>query len=175
MYVGGEPIDLNLAPTRLSSGLEVLRLSSSGSGTGAGKFEMTIGGDCPTCSLSQDNSGNNVLGMSQSAAVRVGGYGFKPSSQVNVFISSTTRLLGFFKADGDGAFLGSVKVPTDLPSGNHTIQVSGFTADDVIRSVSVGITVAKTAPKGCRTTKVKGKTRTVCPKKPVKKKVAKKK
>lgn len=174
MYVGGEPIDLNIAPTTLPDGVQVLRLSSGGT-TGGGKFEMTIGGDCPTCSVSQTNSGDNVLGMSQSAAVRVGGYGFGPGSQVNVFVNSTTRLIGFFKADGDGAFLGSVKVPTDLEGGNHTIQVSGFTADNVIRSVSVGITVAKTAPKGCRTTKVKGKTRTVCPTKPVKKKVVVKK
>jgi hypothetical protein len=174
MYVGGEAIDLNIAPTTLPSGVQVLKLSSGGS-TGGGRFEMTIGGDCPTCSISQNNSGDNVLGMSQSAGVRVGGYGFGPGSQVNVFINSTTRLIGFFKADGDGAFLGTVKVPTDLPGGNHTIQVSGFTADNVIRSVSVGVTVAKSAPRGCRTTKVKGKTRTVCPTKPTKKKVVKKK
>jgi hypothetical protein len=174
MYVGGEAIDLNIAPTTLPSGVQVLKLSSGGS-TGGGRFEMTIGGDCPTCSISQNNSGDNVLGMSQSAGVRVGGYGFGPGSQVNVFINSTTRLIGFFKADGDGAFLGSVKIPTDMPGGNHTIQVSGFTADNVIRSVSVGVTLAKTAPKGCRTTKVKGKTRTVCPTKPTKKKVVKKK
>jgi hypothetical protein len=37
------------------------------------------------------------------------------------------------------------------------------------------VTVAKSAPRGCRTTKVKGKTRTVCPTKPTKKKVVKKK
>jgi len=174
MYVGGEPIDLNIAPTTLPSGVQVLKLSSGGS-TGGGRFEMTIGGDCPTCSVSQNNSGDNVLGMSKSAGVRVGGYGFSPGSQVNVFINSTTRLIGFFKADGDGAFLGSVKIPTDMPGGNHTIQVSGFTADNVIRSVSVGVTLAATAPKGCKTTKVKGKTRTVCPTKPKKKVVAKKK
>jgi hypothetical protein len=174
MYVGGEAIDLNIAPTTLPSGVQVLKLSSGGS-TGGGRFEMTIGGDCPTCSISQNNSGDNVLGMSQSAGVRVGGYGFGPGSQINVFINSTTRLIGFFKADGDGAFLGTVKVPTDMPGGNHTIQVSGFTADNVIRSVSVGVTLAKSAPRGCRTTKVKGKTRTVCPTKPTKKKVVKKK
>jgi hypothetical protein len=94
---------------------------------------------------------------------------------VNVFVSSTTRLIGFFKADGDGAFLGSVKVPTDLPRGNHTIQVSGFTADNVIRSVSVGITVARATPKACRVVKRKGKKPvTVCPKKTTKKVVKKK-
>ena len=179
MYVGGEPIDLNIAPATLpGTNVRVLRMSSGGTtpaGSG-GKFEMTIGGDCPTCGISQDNSGNNVLGMEQAAAVRVGGYGFGPGSQVNVFVSSTIRLIGFFKADGDGAFLGTVKVPSDLPRGNHTIQVSGFTADNVIRSVSVGITVNRATPSGCRVVRKKGKKPvTVCPKKPAAKKVVKKK
>ena len=175
MYVGGTPVDLDITPTTLTTGMQVVKMSTSGAGGGGGKFEMTIGGDCPTCSVSQSNDGDFVLGMSQSAAVRVGGYGFAPGRQVNVFVSSTTRLIGFFKADEDGAFLGSVKVPTDLPSGNHTVQVSGFTADNVIRSVSVGITVGKTAPKGCTTKKIKGKTRTLCPSKVTKKKATKKK
>ena len=86
----------------------------------------------------------------------------------------TTRLIGFFKAEGDGAFLGTLKVPTDVPRGNHTVQVSGFTADNVIRSESVGITVIRAAPSGCRVVRKKGKKPvTVCPKKPAAKKVVK--
>ncbi len=167
-YEGGAPVVLTSEPVTVG-GVQSVKLG--GTSAGGGKFEMTIGGDCPTCAVTQSNTGDSVLGMEQAAAVRVGGYGFGPSSQVNVFVSSTTRLIGFFKADGDGAFLGSVKVPTDLPRGNHTIQVSGFTADNVIRSVSVGITVDKATPKGCRVVKRKGKKPvTVCPKKKVVKK-----
>lgn len=175
MYVGGRAIDLTIrpAPDRVL-GNDVLRMSSAGDGTGAGAFEMTIGGDCPTCGVTQQ-SNKYVLGLEQSAGVRVGGYGFAPQSQINVFVSSTTRLIGSFKADGDGAFLGSVAVPSNLDNGNHTIQVSGFTADGVIRSVSVGVTVAKATPKGCRVVKRKGKKPvTVCPKKTTKKVVKKK-
>jgi hypothetical protein len=172
-YEGGAPVVLTSEPVTVG-GVQSVKLG--GTSAGGGRFEMTIGGDCPTCAVTQSNTGDDVLGMEQAAAVRVGGYGFGPSSQVNVFVSSTTRLIGFFKADGDGAFLGSVKVPNDLPRGNHTIQVSGFTADNVIRSVSVGITVAKATPKGCRVVKRKGKKPvTVCPKKTVKKVVKKKK
>ena len=167
-YEGGVPVVLTSEPVTVG-GVQSVKLG--GTSAGGGKFEMTIGGDCPTCAVTQSNTGDSVLGMEQAAAVRVGGYGFGPSSQVNVFVSSTTRLIGFFKADGDGAFLGSVKVPNDLPRGNHTIQVSGFTADNVIRSVSVGITVDKATPKGCRVVKRKGKKPvTVCPKKVTKKK-----
>jgi hypothetical protein len=172
-YEGGAPVVLTSEPVTVG-GVQSVKLG--GTSAGGGRFEMTIGGDCPTCAVTQSNTGDDVLGMEQAAAVRVGGYGFGPSSQVNVFVSSTTRLIGFFKADGDGAFLGSVKVPTDLPRGNHTIQVSGFTADNVIRSVSVGITVDKATPKACRVVKRKGKKPvTVCPKKTVKKVVKKKK
>jgi hypothetical protein len=168
VYEGGAPVVVTSEPVTVG-GVQSVKLG--GTTAGGGKFEMTIGGDCPTCAVTQSNTGDSVLGMEQAAAVRVGGYGFGPSSQVNVFVSSTTRLIGFFKADGDGAFLGSVKVPTDLPRGNHTIQVSGFTADNVIRSVSVGITVDKATPKGCRVVKRKGKKPvTVCPKKKVVKK-----
>ena len=166
-YEGGAPVVLTSEPVTVG-GVQSVKLG--GTSAGGGRFEMTIGGDCPTCAVTQSNTGEEVLGMEQAAAVRVGGYGFGPSSQVNVFVSSTTRLIGFFKADGDGAFLGSVKVPNDLPRGNHTIQVSGFTADNVIRSVSVGITVAKATPKACRVVKRKGKKPvTVCPKKTTKK------
>jgi hypothetical protein len=178
MYVGGEAIDLTIRPAQdRVTGRSVLRMSSAGQGsTGAGAFELTIGGDCPTCAVTQESNGNNVLGLEQSAGVRVGGYGFGPQSQINVFVSSTTRLIGFFKADGDGAFLGTVKVPTDLPRGNHTIQVSGFTADNTIRSVSLGVTVEKATPAGCRVVKRKGKKPvTVCPKKPAAKKAPAKK
>jgi len=176
MYVGGRPIDLTIAATQdRTTRNDVLRMSSAGDGTGAGRFEMTIGGDCPTCAVTQQSNKNYVLGLEQSAGVRVGGYGFAPQSQINVFVSSTTRLIGSFKADGDGAFLGSVAVPSDLPTGTHTIQVSGFTADNTIRSVSLGVSVAKATPSGCRVVKRKGKKPvTVCPKKPAKKKVTKK-
>jgi len=167
-YEGGAPVVLTTEPVTVG-GVQSVKLG--GTTAGGGKFEMTIGGDCPTCEVTQSNTGDSVLGMEQAAAVRVGGYGFATFSQVNVFVSSTTRLIGFFKADGDGAFLGSVKVPNDLPKGNHTIQVSGFTADNVIRSVSVGITVDKATPKGCRVVKKKGKKPvTVCSKKKVTKK-----
>ena len=170
VYEGGAPVVVTSQPVTVN-GVQSVRLG--GTSAGGGKFEMTIGGDCPTCAVTQENDGKNVLGMEQAAAVRVGGYGFGPGSQVNVFVSSTTRLIGFFKADGDGAFLGSVKIPTDLPGGNHTVQVSGFTADNVIRSVSVGVTVARATPKACRVVKRKGKKPVVtCPKakKTVKKK-----
>lgn len=171
VYEGGAPVVVTSEPVTVGG---VQSIKVGGTTAGGGKFEMTIGGDCPTCAVTQSNTGDNVLGMEQAAAVRVGGYGFGPGSQVNVFVSSTTRLIGFFKADGDGAFLGSVKVPTDLPGGNHTVQVSGFTADNVIRSVSVGITVAKATPKACTVVKRKGKKPVVtCPK--VTKKVVKKK
>lgn len=173
VYEGGAPVVVTSQPVTVN-GIQSIRLG--GTSAGGGKFEMTIGGDCPTCAVTQENDGKNVLGMEQAAAVRVGGYGFGPGSQVNVFVSSTTRLIGFFKADGDGAFLGAVKVPTDLPGGNHTVQVSGFTADNVIRSVSVGITVAKATPKACKVVKRKGKKPVVtCPKKTTKKVVKKKK
>jgi hypothetical protein len=171
VYEGGAPVVVTSQPVTVN-GVQSIRMG--GTSAGGGKFEMTIGGDCPTCAVTQENDGKNVLGMEQAAAVRVGGYGFGPGSQVNVFVSSTTRLIGFFKADGDGAFLGSVKVPNDLPRGNHTVQVSGFTADNVIRSVSVGVTVARATPKACRVVKRKGKRPvTVCPK--AKKTVKKKK
>jgi hypothetical protein len=171
VYEGGAPVVVTSERATVG-GIQSVKIGGT---SGSGKFEMTIGGDCPTCAVTQENDGKNVLGMEQAAAVRVGGYGFGPGSQVNVFVSSTTRLIGFFKADGDGAFLGSVKVPTDLPRGNHTIQVSGFTADNVIRSVSVGITVNRATPKACRVVRKKGKKPvTVCPKRTTKK-VTKKK
>ena len=172
VFEGGAPVVVTSSAVTVGG---VQSVKVGGTGAGGGNFEMTIGGDCPTCAVTKNNTGENILGLEQSAGVRVGGIGFAPDRQVNVFVSSTTRLLGSFKADGDGAFLGTVNVPTDLPADNHTIQLSGFTPDNVIRSVSVGLTVDKATPKSCRVVKRKGKKPVaVCPKK-VTKKVAKKK
>ena len=158
MYVDGEAIDLTAALAKLANGTRVVKLSAAG-----GSFEMSIGGDCPTCSVSKNDTGDFVLGVAQSAPVRVRGYGFKPGSKVNVFLSPGERLIGFFTSDRDGGFNGSFRVPAAVPRGPATVQVSGSTTDDVVRAVAVGISVDRTPPKECIRKREKGKPRTVCP------------
>lgn len=158
MYVDGEAIDLTAALAKLANGTRVVKLSAAG-----GSFEMSIGGDCPTCSVSKNDTGDFVLGVAQSAPVRVRGYGFKPGSKVNVFLSPGERLIGFFTSDRDGGFNGSFRVPAAVPRGPATVQVSGSTTDDVVRAVAVGISVDRTPPKECTRKREKGKPRTVCP------------
>jgi hypothetical protein len=158
MYVDGEAIDLTAALTKLANGTRVVKLSAEG-----GSFEMSIGGDCPSCSVSKNDTGDFVLGIAQSAPVRVRGYGFKPGSKVNVFLSPGERLIGFFTSDRDGGFNGSFRVPAAVPRGPATVQVSGSTTDDVVRAVAVGISVDRTPPKECTRKREKGKPRTVCP------------
>jgi outer membrane protein OmpA-like peptidoglycan-associated protein len=69
----------------------------------------------------------------------VSGTGFRPGTNVQVYIYSTPRLLGTVSTDANGNFAGTVPIPTDLELGRHTLQVNGFTADGQVRSLSMGV------------------------------------
>ena len=82
----------------------------------------------------------------------VSGTGFRPGTNVQVYIYSTPRLLGSVSTDANGNFTGTVPIPTDLEFGRHTLQVNGYTADGEVRSLSLGVVLE--APKATAGRKV---------------------
>jgi outer membrane protein OmpA-like peptidoglycan-associated protein len=118
--------------------------------TGDG-FTMEIAG--------QDASGKS-LGLTSDAALllqrdntaMVKGSGFAPNVDVQVNIFSTATLLGTIRTDATGAFNGTVRVPATIEPGRHTLQVAALTADNKVRSLSLGV-VLEAPAKAVRTAK----------------------
>ena len=76
------------------------------------------------------------------------GTGFKPKSQVDVYVYSTPTWLGAVITDEFGNFTTTLPMPKSLPEGEHTFQAKGLTADDRQRAVSVPITLIPAVAKG---------------------------
>lgn len=89
--------------------------------------------------IEMDSSGNIILSPAQSAQVE--GVGFAPGTTVVVWIFSEPQRLGELTTNSQGSFEGSVPIPADLKTGEHTIQINGVTVAGETRSVSLGVVV----------------------------------
>lgn len=83
---------------------------------------------------------NALDGTSELPKVRVSGFGFKPGSDVRVFLLANWYL-GAVPVAANGQFSESLPVPSGIPKGDYTLQANGFTATNLVRSVSTGVKV----------------------------------
>ena len=73
--------------------------------------------------------------------VRVFGKGFKPGSEVEVWVFSTPTFLGTATVASDGTFSKYFTIPSSIELGNHTLQAEGVNTSDQPRAVSAGVIV----------------------------------
>lgn len=73
--------------------------------------------------------------------VTTSGTGFKPLSQVDVYVYSTPIWLGAVITDEFGNFTTTLPMPAALPEGDHTFQAQGLTPDERQRTAAVPITL----------------------------------
>ena len=69
------------------------------------------------------------------------GTGFKPFTQVDVYVHSIPTPLGSVITDANGNYTVTLPMPASLPAGDHTFQAIGKTFDDVTRTANVPITL----------------------------------
>ena len=74
-------------------------------------------------------------------SVTTSGTGFKPNSQVDVWVYSTPIWLGAVMTDEVGNFTTTLAMPAALPEGDHTFQAQGLTPDDLARAAAVPISL----------------------------------
>ncbi len=79
--------------------------------------------------------------------VTTSGTGFKPFSQVDVYVYSTPTWLGAVITDALGNFTTTLPMPAALPEGDHTFQAEGLTPDDLERTAAVPITLVPAVAK----------------------------
>jgi outer membrane protein OmpA-like peptidoglycan-associated protein len=73
--------------------------------------------------------------------VTTSGTGFKPFSQVDVYVYSTPTWLGAVMTDQFGNFTTTLPMPPALPEGDHTFQAKGVTPNEKLRSAEIPITL----------------------------------
>ena len=86
-----------------------------------------------------DDSGNIVLNTDR--IVQFQGSGFAPGSIIKVWLFSKPSSLAKVVADSNGNFTGSATLPSEIPDGEHTVQLNGLTTDGQVRSVALGVVV----------------------------------
>jgi outer membrane protein OmpA-like peptidoglycan-associated protein len=82
-------------------------------------------------------SSNRSLVLNEDQQVRVSGPGFKPNTEVHVYLFSTPRLIGTTTTDSNGNFVGIFPMLKDVAVGNHLIQVNGISPDNQVRSTTL--------------------------------------
>lgn len=87
--------------------------------------------------LGLDSTGALILESDRTAHVE--GTGFKPNSDVEVYLFSNPRHVGTVRTDNSGNFNGNLAIPNDVPAGRHTLQSNGFSTTGQVRSLSLGV------------------------------------
>lgn len=96
---------------------------------------MTSGGDI----IPLDSDGNmRVVG---SDSVAVDGFGFKPNSDVEVWMFSTPRLLATIETDSSGRIADNIVLPGVLEVGDHRFVLNGQTQSGDDATVGLGLIV----------------------------------
>ena len=106
-----------------------------------------------TLRLSARDAGGKAMGLGSSGelvlqragGVAIQGDGFRPNSDVAVYLFNETRLLGTVKTDATGAVIGTVPLPLAVLSGRHTMQTNGFARNGAVRSLSLSVEVRTSA------------------------------
>ena len=123
---GGKNVPTTLLPNQTTDALD---LTSDGWSL---KFAATDLVGKPT---KLDSQGRVILQDGQYA--HASGTGFKPNTEVHLYVFSSPILLGIMMTDANGDFQGQFPVPAGLEVGTHTVQVDGYSPAGTIRSASV--------------------------------------
>ena len=116
--------------------------SSTGSGGGTtGPVEPTIG-KSPSTTAEQASVDKTAYNAGDTITVSFSG--FTPNEKVQLVLYSDPVLIGNFPADAAGTLTQSFQLPSDLPAGAHTVQLTGWESKKVA-SASIVVASAATA------------------------------
>ena len=148
--VDGQPRDVRIAPDapRDATGIQA---------TGDGWWMKLVGRGDDADPLGLTEKQVLILQSDQPVRTRQGttkrrvnpvaqasGAGFKANSAVKFYLLPSTYL-GQLPTDGSGAFAGKIPVPPGIPPAAYTLQMNGFSPNDSVRSLSIGVIVKPTA------------------------------
>lgn len=129
LATAGKKEEITVRPTEDKSGVVVTAPDWSLQLVSSTKFVQNV------------TDANSRVIIEKGNTVTTSGTGFKPFSQVDVWIYSTPTWLGAVMTDQYGNFTTTLPMPSSLPEGDHTFQAKGQTPDSIPRDATVPITL----------------------------------
>ena len=110
-----------------------------------GNAVTVIGGDVVARvsgkQIDRPDSENPALILTAGHSAQLSFQGLAPDSEVQVIIFSEPRHLGTIEVDSLGGFFASIKIPSDLEPGSHTLVISGLDKNGSPMELKFGLVV----------------------------------
>lgn len=133
--IDGKVTTLSLKPNETATGLTLE----------ADTWKLTLGAANTNNEPLKLDTENRVVVERELTAITVG-TGFKPGTEVQLYIFSTPFYLGSAPVKADGTFEKTSKLPSTIELGEHVIQVNGISPNNEVRSANFEVVVVETKP-----------------------------
>jgi hypothetical protein len=97
-------------------------------------------------SLNSDGSPSKLNKMAidlvEGSRAAFNGQGFRPNTEVKVYLFSTPTFLGTVTTDANGSYFGNLPVPAGLEIGEHTLQLGGYLPSGLLITQSLPVLIS---------------------------------
>ncbi len=142
LLVGGQQAPMLVAPDR-EVNAQGLDLTSAGFTmwiAGRGDINDPLGLTPRSALILQSEQGAQARLKKFTPYAELRGTGFQPNTEIKVWLLPGTYV-GAISVESNGSFSGNIDIPKLLSIGGNTLQANGYTPDQKVRSVSLGIDV----------------------------------
>jgi outer membrane protein OmpA-like peptidoglycan-associated protein len=129
----GKPVPVTVTPVPVQDNVII-----SGDG-----WKLTLQGSKDTNETPAGLLPDGRLLLETNRYATTSGEGFKPNTDVNVWLFSEPTFLGKLRTDNAGTFRGTLPIPANVKAGDHTLQVNGYTPNGTVRSASLGVVLVE--------------------------------
>jgi hypothetical protein len=142
LLVGGQQTPMTVAPDSAvnARGLNLASAGFTMSIAGRGDINDPLGLTPKSALILQSEQPITTRAKKINPYAEVRGTGFQPNTEVKVWVLPGTYV-GSIAVGSDGKFSGNFDVPKLLAIGGNTLQANGYTPDEQVRSVSLGIDI----------------------------------
>ncbi|CAN2169509.1 Listeria/Bacterioides repeat [Candidatus Nanopelagicaceae bacterium] len=141
---GSALVEIQSASGVVTSTVQIVSISPTVPNTQVltvGEIEMTL--SAQNASGASNKILDSIITFSQGDKIVFSVKGFKPNSEVLVYIFSTPILLGKVMTDNQGRYSSSFPSPLELAVGDHTVQLVGFINDGGLANLSLPVRVTQ--------------------------------
>lgn len=142
LLVGGQQAPMTVAPDSAvnAQGLDLASAGFTMWIAGRGDINDPLGLTPKSALILQSEQGAQTRLKKITPYAELRGTGFQPNTEIKVWLLPGTYV-GSISVGSNGRFSGNIDIPKLLAIGGNTLQANGYTPDQKVRSVSLGIDV----------------------------------